>query len=55
MPLRRGTSQSTISENIRTELGAGRPRDQAIAIALDTARRSGKRLKPRPKKRLRRA
>jgi hypothetical protein len=41
MPLRVGRSKKTISDNIRTEKAAGRPQDQAVAIALDTARRSG--------------
>ena len=48
MPLKKGTSRETISENIRREIAAGRPRDQAIAISLDMARRSGAKI---PKKR----
>lgn len=40
MPLKRGYSQKTISENIRTEMGVGRPQRQAVAIALDVARRA---------------
>ena len=40
MPLKRGSSRKAISENIRTEIKAGRPHDQAIAIALDKAGKS---------------
>jgi len=40
VPLERGSSRAAISYNIRTELAAGKPRKQAIAIALDVARRS---------------
>ena len=39
MPLKRGSSQATISLNIREMMHAGHPRDQAIAAALSTARR----------------
>jgi len=41
MPLKKGTSRQTISQNIKTEKAAGKPQDQAVAIALNTARRSG--------------
>jgi hypothetical protein len=47
MPLKRGKSQKTISRNIRTEIRHGKPRKQAIAIAM---RMAGK---PRPRKRKR--
>jgi len=40
MPLIRGSSKKAISENIRTEMHAGKPRKQAIAIAMSTARKS---------------
>lgn len=41
MPLKKGTSRATISQNIRTEVKAGKPVKQAAAIAYSTARRSG--------------
>jgi len=42
MPLKEGTSDEVVSENIRTEIKAGRPHAQAIAIALSKAGRTKK-------------
>jgi hypothetical protein len=49
MPLMPGKSRATIGTNIKTEEKAGRPRGQAIAIALNRARKSGARI-PYPKR-----
>lgn len=43
MPLKKGYSAKTISKNIATEMRAGYPRAQAVAIALSTARAAAKR------------
>lgn len=40
MPLNKSGSKATVSENIETEMGAGKPQKQAVAIALNTQRRA---------------
>lgn len=42
MPLKKGSSQNVISANIRELIDSGRPKKQAIAIALETARRKAR-------------
>lgn len=42
MPLKKGTSKETVSTNIRELVHSGKQQKQAIAIALDVARRSKK-------------
>jgi len=42
MPLKKGYGKKTISKNIKTEMESGRPQKQAVAIALDVARRAKK-------------
>ena len=37
MPLKKGSSDETVSENISELVHSGKPQDQAIAIAMDTA------------------
>jgi hypothetical protein len=37
MPLNKGHGKKAVSDNIRTEIAAGKPQKQAVAIALNVA------------------
>lgn len=50
MPLKKGKSKSVVSSNIRTEMNAGKPQKQAVAIALSEARNSGAKIPKKKKK-----
>lgn len=40
MPLKSGSSNKVVSQNIKTEMAHGKPQKQAVAIALSKAGRS---------------
>lgn len=42
MPLVKGYSKQSVSKNIKTEMKAGKPQKQAVAVALSTARKAKK-------------
>lgn len=40
MPLSKGSSKKSVSKNIKTEMAAGKPQRQAVAIALNVQRKA---------------
>lgn len=48
MPLEKSKSKAAIGRNIKREEEAGKPQKQAVAIALNTARKAGAKI-PRKK------
>lgn len=42
MPLDKSGSKASVGKNIKAEISAGKPKPQAIAIALDVKRRANK-------------
>lgn len=47
MPLKKGYSKSTVSQNISEMMKSGHPQDQAVAAAMDMKRKA---MKERAKK-----
>lgn len=45
MPLIKGYSKKSVSENIRREMKRGNKQEQAVAIALETAKKARKKAK----------
>lgn len=51
MPPKKGSSKKVVSENIRELMSTGKYKQkQAVAIALDNARKSGEKVKKKTKK-----
>ena len=50
MPLKKGKSKKVVSENIKEMMHSGYPQKQAVAAALSTARKGGKKMPAKPKK-----
>ena len=50
MPLVKSASPTAFRKNVKTEMAAGKPQKQAVAIALNVARKAGAKIKKKKKK-----
>jgi hypothetical protein len=51
MPMKKGYSDETFVKNLKTELGMGKPKKQALSMAYSQQREAAKKAgKPMPKK-----
>lgn len=48
MPLDTSGSKASIGKNIKTEMKAGKPQKQAVAIGLNVARENGAKIAKKP-------
>lgn len=48
MPLKKGKSKETVSQNIREMMKSGYPQKQAVAASLSQARKSGAKIPAKP-------
>lgn len=49
MPLVKSSSKKNIGKNIKTEIEHGKPKKQAVAIALSVARKAGAKIQKKGK------
>jgi hypothetical protein len=54
MPLKKSTSKQAFQENVRTEIAAGKPPKQAVAIAYSEKREASAKASPKTKRKSRR-
>lgn len=49
MPLKKSASKKAVGQNVKTEMKAGKPQKQAVAIALSTQRAAAAKKKTKKK------